>query len=99
MRPSKFDDEQIRQAIRQVEAGTPLVAMCRTLGITRTTFYRWRAKHGDRGAMRSGGVRALRDENAQLKQLVADLYLSQQALRASLAKHLKPARSITVRKG
>ena len=92
MRPSKFDDDAIRHAIQQVAAGTPLVAMCRTLGITRTTFYRWRAKFGERGGLRSQETKALRDENARLKQLVADLYLSQQALRASLAKHLKAGR-------
>ena len=45
MRPSKFTEPQIVQALRQVKAGTPAVQVCRKLGITQTTFYRWRNKY------------------------------------------------------
>lgn len=92
MRPSRFDDGQIMQAISQVRTGTPLVAMCRKLGITRTTFYRWRRKFGGDDGGGSHDARVLRDENRKLKQLVADLYLEQQFLRESLAKHSRAAR-------
>ena len=92
MRPSRFDEEQVKQAISQVSAGTPLVAMCRKLGVTRTTFYRWRKKYGGDGPAGSHETRALRDENHKLKQLVADLYLERQFLRESLTKHTKAAR-------
>ena len=92
MRPSKFSDKQIRQAIVEVRAGTPLVAMCRKLSVTPTTFYRWRKKYGDDGATGPQEARVLRDENQKLKQLVADLYLERQVLRESLAKRSKAAR-------
>ena len=92
MRPSKYSDDQIRQAIDRVASGVPLVAMCRTMGVTQTTFYRWRKKFGDGGATVSNETRALRDENHRLKQLVADLYLEQQVLQASITKHTQADR-------
>ena len=79
MRPSKFTQDQILQALRQVKAGTPAVQLCRKLGITETTFYRWRAKYGENGATSdSREVRELRDENLKLKQIVANLLLDNQ---------------------
>lgn len=78
MRPSKFTDDQIVQAIRQVKAGTPAVQICRKLRITETTFYRWRKKYNGVGVSGSREVRALRDENQKLKQIVANLLLDTQ---------------------
>lgn len=77
MRPSKFTEEQILQALRQVRAGTPAVQVCRRLGITQTTFYRWRRKHEGAATGGAPGVRALREENQNLKQIVANLMLEQ----------------------
>ena len=91
MRPSKFSDKQIRQAIAEVRAGTPLVVMCGKLGVTQTTFYRWRKKYGDDGVNGLNEVRVLRDENHKLKQLVADLYLERQMLREGLTRHSRVA--------
>ncbi len=79
MRPSKFSEDEIVQALRQVKAGTPAVHVCRELGITQTTFYRWRAKYGQNGATaESLEVRELRDENLKLKQIVANLLLDKE---------------------
>lgn len=44
MRKSKFTPEQILQALRQAEGGTPVVEICRKLGVTETTFYRWKTQ-------------------------------------------------------
>jgi putative transposase len=78
MRPSKFSEDQIQQALRQVEGGAPAVQICRKLGITQTTFYRWRKKHMRVGAAGSREVRELRDENQKLKQIVANLMLDKE---------------------
>ena len=86
MRPSRFSGEQIKRALTQVRDGTPLVSMCRALGITQTTFYRWRTKYGDGRAADAHALHALEDENHKLKQLVADLYLEREVLRESLTK-------------
>jgi putative transposase len=78
MRPSKFTEDQIVQALRQVKAGTPAVQVCRKLGITETTFYRWRIKYEGAGKSESRELRDLRDENQRLKQIVANLLLDKQ---------------------
>ena len=77
MRPSKFTEDQIVQALRQVKDGTSAVQVCRKLGITETTFYRWRNKYGV-AVSELREVRELRDENQRLKQLVANLMLDKQ---------------------
>ena len=80
MRPSKFTEEQIVQALRQVKTGTAAVQVCRDLGITQTTFYRWRHKYDGAAVGELREVRALRDENQKLKQIVANLVLDKQRL-------------------
>ena len=75
MRPSKFTEDQIVQALQQVKAGTPAVQVCRKLGITQTTFYRWRKKYDGVATSELREVRELRDENQKLKQIVANLML------------------------
>jgi putative transposase len=76
--PSEFTQDQIMQALRQVKAGTPAVQVCRKLGITETTFYRWRNRFGGTHSNESREVRHLRDENQKLKQIVANLLLNKQ---------------------
>ena len=78
MRPSKFTQDQILQALRQVKAGTPAVQLCRELGITETTFYRWRSKYEGAAQSELREVRGLREENLKLKQIVANLLLDKQ---------------------
>ena len=78
MRPSKFTEDQIVQALRQVKAGTPAVQVCRKLGITQTTFYRWRNRYDSDAVGELREVRELRDENQKLKQIVANLMLEKQ---------------------
>jgi putative transposase len=78
MRPSKFTRDQVVQALQQVKAGTPAVQVCRRLGITETTFYRWRSRYENAGESVAHELRELRDENQKLKQLVANLMLDKQ---------------------
>jgi putative transposase len=80
MRPSKFTDQQIVQALRQVKAGTPAVDVCRKLAITQTTFYRWRKKYDGAAVSESREVRELRDENQKLRQIVTNLLIDKQGL-------------------
>lgn len=77
MRPSKFTEEEIMAALGEVRAGTPAVHVCRRLGITETTFYRWRNRYEVSAADDASEVRELRDENQKLRQIVANLVLDQ----------------------
>ena len=86
MRTSKFTDEQIVAALRQAEGGTPVIDVCRRLGVTETTFYRWRKKYQGVSSVELRELRLLRDENRKLKTLVAELSLDKQILQASVGK-------------
>ncbi len=86
VRKSRFTEEQIAVALRQAEAGTPVGELCRRLGITETTFYRWKRKYGGLGVSELRELRQLRDENRRLKHLVADLTLDKRILQESLGK-------------
>ena len=75
MKRSRFSDEQIVHALRQVEAGMPAVEQCRKLGVTEQTFYRWKRKFAGLGVVELRRLKAVEEENRRLKQLVADLTL------------------------
>lgn len=74
-RPSKFTADEIVQALRRVKDGMPAAQLCRTLGITETTFYRWRKQFDGVAGSELRDVRKLRDENQKLKQIVANMLL------------------------
>lgn len=86
MRKSRFSEEQIAYALRQVEGGTPIRELCRKLGISTATFYAWKRKFAGMGIAELRKVRQLEDENRRLKQLVADLTLDKHMLQEVLAK-------------
>ncbi len=73
-------------ALRQPEAGTPVEEICRKLGISEQTFYRWKKSYGHLGTPEVRELRQLREENRKLKQLVADLSLDRTILQESLRK-------------
>jgi putative transposase len=80
MKRSRFSDEQIAYALRQAESGTAVADVCRQLGISDATFYVWKKKYGSLGATELRELRLLREENAKLKRLVADLTLDKHIL-------------------
>jgi putative transposase len=78
MKRSRYSDEQIAYALRQAETGTAVADVCRQLGISDATFYVWKKKYANLGATELRELRLLREENAKLKRLVADLSLDKQ---------------------
>ena len=88
MKKSKFTEEQITYALRQVEAGTPILEVCRGLGIAEQTFYRWKKKFAGMGVAELRRLRQLEEENLKLKQLIADLSPDKHILQEVLSKKL-----------
>jgi putative transposase len=86
MKKSRFSEEQITFALRQVEAGTSVADVCRQLGVSEATFYVWKKKYGNLGVTELRQLRQLQDENARLKRLVADLTLDRHMLQEVLKK-------------
>jgi putative transposase len=78
VRPSRFTGKQILAVLAEVRAGTPAIQVCRRLGITQTTFYRWRRRYAHGGGGDAAEVRLLREENRKLKDIVAKLLLDRQ---------------------
>ncbi len=73
MKKSTFTEEQMTYALRQVELGTSVGDICRKLGMSEQTFYRWKKKFAGMGIAELRRLRQLEEENRKLKQLVADL--------------------------
>jgi putative transposase len=87
MKKSTFTEEQITYALRQVEAGTPVTEVCRKLGISEQTFYRWKKRFAGMGVAELQRLRQL-EGNSKLKQLVADLTLDKHMLQEVIRKKL-----------
>ena len=86
MRKSRFTPEQIVQALRQAESGTPVANICRKMGVTEATYYRWKKQFSGLDVSELRELRQVRDENKKLKQLVAELTLDKAVLREALGK-------------
>ena len=87
MKRSKFSEEQVAYALRQADAGTAVVDICRQVGISEATFYIWKKRFAHLGVDEVRRVRQLEDENARLKRLVADLTLDKHMLAEALRKN------------
>ena len=83
---SQFTEEQIIRALKEVDAGAKVDEVCRRLGVTQTTFYRWKSKFGGMEVSDARRLKQLEDENRRLKQMVADLSLDLQAAKMVLRK-------------
>src|SRR5215813_14609329 len=86
MKRSKFSEEQVAYALRQVEAGTPVADVCRQLGVSEATFYAWKKKYAHLGVSELRRLRQLEEENHRLKRLVAELTLDKHMLAEALRK-------------
>ena len=73
-------------AIRQAESGTPVAEICRRLGVSEASFYRWKKVYAGMGVAEIRRLKQLEDENTKLKRLVADLTLDKTMLQDALRK-------------
>ena len=73
MKRSRFTEQQIAFALKQQEVGTPVDEICRKMGISDATFYKWKKKYSGLGPSELRRLKQLEEENGKLKRLVADL--------------------------
>ena len=89
MAKKTFTPEQIIFKLREVEVrvgqGETVASVCRSIGVTEQTYYRWRKQYGGMGTEQLKRLKALEKENARLKRVVADLSL-EKAILAEVAK-------------
>jgi putative transposase len=88
MKKSRFSEEQIAYALRLADAGTPVVDVCREIGVSEATYYTWKKKYADLGVTELRRLKMLEDENSRLKRIVADLTLDKQILQEVVRKKL-----------
>ena len=86
MKRSRFTEEQIIGILREQETGVPAADLCRKHGLSSPTFYKWKAKFGGMDVSEARRLKALEDENAKLKRLLADAMLDNVALKDLLGK-------------
>jgi putative transposase len=81
MKQKRFTEEQIIKALKEVDGGAEVRDVCRRLGVSEQSFYRWRRKFGGLEVSDAKRLRELEIENGRLKRIVADLTLDNQILR------------------
>jgi putative transposase len=87
MGASKHTEAQIIAALKQVEAGRSVEDVGREYGVSKHTIYAWKAKYGGMDVSEAQAVKQLREENARLKKLVADLSLDKDMLQSVIRKN------------
>jgi putative transposase len=87
MKKGRFTEEQIIGVLKQHEAGRKVAELAREIGVSEATIYTWKSKYGGMEVSEAQRLKGLEDENRRLKQLVADLSLDKEALRAIVRKN------------
>jgi putative transposase len=88
MKRSRFTETQIVKAIQDHENGRKAEDICRELGITTASFYKWRQRYGGLQVNELKRLKELEEENAQLKKMYANLSLVHEAFKDAVAKNL-----------
>ncbi len=86
MKKSRFSEEQIIAILKEQEAGARTADVCRRHGISDATFYKWKAKYGGLEVSDAKRLKALEDENAKLKKLLAEAMLDNAMLKDVASK-------------
>lgn len=81
MKRSRFKEEQIIGILREADGDTSVKALCAKYNISEATYYSWKKKYGGMDVSEARRMRAVEEENARLKRLVADLSVQNQILK------------------
>ena len=86
MKKSRFTDSQILDAIKRAEAGLAVPDLCRELGISTATFYKWRAKYRGMDVSMMARMKELEAENTRLRKMYVEEKLKAEIVAEALAK-------------
>jgi len=86
MKKSKFTDSQIIDAIKRAEAGLAVPDLCRELGISTATFYKWRTRYGGMDVSLMTRMKELEAENSRLRKMYVEEKLKAEIVSEALAK-------------
>jgi putative transposase len=82
----RFSTEQIAAVLHQAEQGIPVGELCRQVGVSEQSFYRWKKVYGGLQPSEVRELKQLRHEVTKLKRLVADLSLDKVMLQDIVQK-------------
>ena len=83
----RYTEEQIIGVLREAEAGAKVGELCRTHGISETTYYNWKTKYAGMTVSELRRLKTLEAENRRLKQIVAEQTLDMHTLKELLRKN------------
>ncbi len=86
MKKSRYSDSQIMDALKRVDAGLGVPDVCRELGISTATFYKWRAKYGGMDVSMMSRLKELEEENRRLKKMYLEEKLKAEIVAEALGK-------------
>lgn len=86
MKKSRFTDSQITDALKRVESGLSVPDLCRELGISTATFYKWRSKYGGMDVSLIARMKELEAENARLRKMYVEEKIKAEIVAEALAK-------------
>lgn len=86
MKQNRPSDRQIMEILKEAESGIPVPTLCREHGMSRATFYKWRAKYGGMDASMISRLKELEAENQRLKKMYAEAQLKSEIIQEALRK-------------
>jgi len=89
MSKSKHTEAQMIAAVKQMEAGRKAEDVAREVGVSAHTIYAWKSKYGGMGVTEAPETKQLRDENAGLRKLIADLSLDKEPLQSGFKNQME----------
>ena len=86
MKKSRFTDSQIMEALKRAEGGVAVPDLCRELGVSTATFYKWRTKYGRMDTSMMSKLKELEEENRRLRRMYVEEKLKAEIAAEALAK-------------